>query len=122
MKKPSGSRSFSTSTGRSQLVERKGAATNSTPPSMSEADQTALLESMITQVTEETQALMPGLKFPAPESIPRTENFRSRYEPVVEQFTKNLMRDGKLATAQKVYSHSPLLSAPEPCHTRLMNC
>ncbi|KAL3433029.1 ribosomal protein S7 domain-containing protein [Aspergillus tetrazonus] len=101
MKKPSGSRSFSTSTGRSQLEERKGAATNSTPPSMSEADQTALLESMITQVTEETQALMPGLKFPAPESIPRTENFRSRYEPVVEQFTKNLMRDGKLATAQK---------------------
>ncbi|KAL4751236.1 hypothetical protein BDW72DRAFT_95951 [Aspergillus terricola var. indicus] len=100
MKKPSGSRSFSTSTGRSQFEERKGAATNSTP-SMSEADQTALLKSMITQVTEETQALMPGLKFPAPESIPRTENFRYRYEPVVEQFTKNLMRDGKLATAQK---------------------
>jgi small subunit ribosomal protein S7 len=61
---------------------------------------------MIAQVTEQAHAaqheLAPGLKFPAPETLPRTENYRSRYEPLLEQFTKMMMRDGKLGIAEKV--------------------
>lgn len=59
---------------------------------------------MISEATQEPEELAPGLKYKAPKSLPRSEHFRYRYEPVVEQFTKNLMQDGKLATAQKVCS------------------
>ncbi|KAL4918294.1 ribosomal protein S7 domain-containing protein [Aspergillus aurantiobrunneus] len=109
---PSGSRSFSTSARRGQL-EKQGDDNGA----MSEAEQAAMLEAMISQVSQETEQLLPeGLKFEAPETIPRTENFRHRYEPVVEQFTKNLMRDGKLAVAQKnmsiILDH--LRSSPPP--------
>ncbi|KAL4907265.1 hypothetical protein BDW74DRAFT_122420 [Aspergillus multicolor] len=107
MNKPSGSRSFSTSARRTQVQENKP---------MSDADNAALLEHMIGQVPEETKPLMPGLKYPAPASLPSTENLRRRYSPVVEQFTKNIMRDGKLARAQKDMSIilDILRSAPPP--------
>ncbi|KAL4778943.1 SPX domain-containing protein [Aspergillus varians] len=109
-KGPSGSRSFSTSARRGQLEKHVGAG------DMSDAEKSALLESVISQVSQETEELMPGLKFEAPESLPRSENFRHRYEPVVEQFTKNLMKDGKLAAAQKnmsiILDH--LRSSPPP--------
>jgi small subunit ribosomal protein S7 len=46
-----------------------------------------------------------GHKFGLPDMpLPRTEHFRRRYEPVVEQLTKSLMRHGKLSVAQKVCS------------------
>ena len=50
-----------------------------------------------------------GLKFPMPWNIrlPKTENFRTRYDTVLDQFTKLLMRSGKLTKAQKVLYSSP---------------
>lgn len=46
----------------------------------------------------------PGHKFPLPDinSISRLDHLKRRYDPVVEQVTKSLMRDGKLSVAQKV--------------------
>ena len=44
-----------------------------------------------------------GHKFALPEMpMPRTEHFKHRYDPVVDQLTKSLMRHGKLSAAQKV--------------------
>jgi hypothetical protein len=44
-----------------------------------------------------------GHKFGLPDlPLPRTEHFKRRYDPVVEQLTKGLMRHGKLSVAQKV--------------------
>jgi hypothetical protein len=44
-----------------------------------------------------------GHKFGLPEApLTRTDHFKRRYDPVVEQFTKALMRDGKLSAAQRV--------------------
>jgi hypothetical protein len=57
---------------------------------------------MIAQATIDAADRNPGLKFDMPEPLPRTENLKHRYEPIVDQFTKLIMRDGKLATAQKV--------------------
>lgn len=72
---------------------------------MSDANQAALLKNMITKATDEKMELLPGLKYEMPMALPRTGHYRRRYEPVVEQFTKNLMHDGKLAAAQKVQSY-----------------
>jgi len=46
----------------------------------------------------------PGHKFPLPDvsSISRLDHLKRRYDPVVEQVTKSIMRDGKLSVAQKV--------------------
>jgi hypothetical protein len=48
-----------------------------------------------------------GHKFPLPnpENWKVTDHMRRRYDPVVDQFTKMIMRDGKLARAQKVCSY-----------------
>ena len=45
-----------------------------------------------------------GHKFPLPAlgRFTKQDNFRTRYDPIVEQFTKLLMEDGKLSRAQKV--------------------
>src|SRR2546430_1102088 len=72
-----------------------------------------------------------GHKFGLPDMpLPRTEHFKRRYDPVVEQLTKGLMRHGKLSVAQKVcfllimllldISRLPLLSffSEHVCHTR----
>lgn len=64
---------------------------------------TSVVANMIAQATQEAVERQPGLKFDMPElPLPRTENFRHRYDPLVEQFTKLLMEDGKLSLAQKV--------------------
>lgn len=58
-----------------------------------------------------------GLKFEMPQTpLPRTENFRRRYEPLVDQFTKLLMKDGKLSVAQKnmAFILDHLRTAPPP--------
>lgn len=46
----------------------------------------------------------PGHKFAMPEfdSISKLDHLRRRYDPVVDQVTKSIMRDGKLSVAQKV--------------------
>jgi hypothetical protein len=44
-----------------------------------------------------------GHKFGLPEApLVRTDHLKSRYDPVVDQLTKRLMRSGKLSTAQRV--------------------
>ncbi|KAL2821338.1 ribosomal protein S7 domain-containing protein [Aspergillus cavernicola] len=105
----SGSRFFSTSARRGQLEQQ------STGRSEDQAS-AALVESMISQVTQQAVDLTPGLKFDAPGTLSRSDNFRKRYEPLLEQFTKLLMRDGKLAMAQKnmsiILDH--LRSSPPP--------
>lgn len=46
----------------------------------------------------------PGHKFPIPDlqQIGFLNHLKRRYDPVVDQVTKSLMRDGKLSVAQKV--------------------
>jgi len=46
----------------------------------------------------------PGHKFPLPDvsDVSRLDHLRRRYDPVVEQVTKSIMRHGKLSIAQKV--------------------
>jgi small subunit ribosomal protein S7 len=44
-----------------------------------------------------------GHKFGLPDTpLARTDHFKRRYDPVVDQLTKALMRDGKLSAAQRV--------------------
>lgn len=45
-----------------------------------------------------------GHKFPLPNffKFAKTDNFKKRYDPVVEQVTRSLMRHGKLSQAQAV--------------------
>ncbi|GIJ84485.1 low-affinity phosphate transporter [Aspergillus pseudoviridinutans] len=107
LKRSSGNRSFSTFTRRYQ-------------PDLQGQDladpSAAVVANMINQVNQEVAELHPGLKFPAPESLPKTENFRERYDSLLEQFTKLLMRDGKLSKAQKNMSFilDHLRTAPPP--------
>ena len=99
MQGPSGSRSFSTSV-RFQQQDVQGGQ-----PSPDDVS-TAVVADMISAVADEKaeQLQQAGLKFPAPQSpLPKTENFRTRYDSVLDQFTKELMHDGKLSQAQKVW-------------------
>ncbi|KAL5359656.1 SPX domain-containing protein [Aspergillus floccosus] len=111
MKGPSGTRSFSTSTRRRQAdLQGQNAGFD---------DQTAaVVANMISQVDQQAAELHPGLKFEAPETLPKTENFRTRYDSLLEQFTKLLMRDGKLSKAQKnmafILDHLRTASPPQP--------
>ena len=45
-----------------------------------------------------------GYKFPLPDTSTwkPTDHMRKRYDPVLDQVTKSLMKDGKLSVAQKV--------------------
>ena len=55
-----------------------------------------------------------GHKFPLPDvsEMPRTMKLRKRYDPVVDQVTKLLMKHGKLSLAQRVCAF------PFPCSTK----
>ena len=111
MKKQSGgTRSFSTSARRLQedvqASKDNGGGMGGLPGDEASA---ALVANMISQVDHSAAELHTGLKFSAPEPLPKTENFRTRYEPLLDQFTKLLMQDGKLALAQKVCLHFNLL-------------
>lgn len=105
-KSPSGSRSFSTSSVRRSLdqfqhQQPQGQQPGSEKPS--DEVSAAMVANMIAQVDHGAAEKLTGLKFPMPEELPKTENFRTRYEPLLEQFTKLLMEDGKLSRAQKVF-------------------
>ena len=53
--------------------------------------------------TESSAVTTEGLKFGLPAyPLARTDQMRHRYDPVVEQVTKLIMEDGKLAAAQRV--------------------
>jgi hypothetical protein len=91
----SGSRSYSTSARLGQLQQQS----SQMDPSI------ANVASMIYNPQQSASAAMepPGYKFEAPTMpLPKTENVKRRYDPLVEQFTKLLMRDGKLSLAQNV--------------------
>lgn len=60
------------------------------------------MASMISQVNQQAEEFHDGIKFDPVETLPKTENFRTRYDSLLEQFTKLLMTDGKLSRAQKV--------------------
>ena len=92
-----GTRSYSTSARLYQEVTEQ--PTGAADPSI------ATVASMIDLATEQAAENIPGLKFGMPAPLPKTENYKSRYDPVVEQFTKLLMEDGKLSRAQKVVLH-----------------
>ena len=56
-------------------------------------------------------------KFGLPKApLARTDHLKRRYDPVVEQLTKVLMRHGKLATAQRVWKLDDLqCRCPRKC-------
>lgn len=105
---PSGSRSFSTYTRFAQEMQKQNSAAGaggSADPSVE------LVANMITDVSNQA-AEKQGLKFPAPESLPASENFRERYDSVLKLFTNMIMTSGKLTRAQRVcspFSSSTLL-------------
>jgi hypothetical protein len=88
---PSGSRSYSTSARRSAAgLEVTSSGGMELPPSMTFKD-----------ITHEMGG--EGHKFGLPKApLARTDHLKRRYDPVVDQLTKALMRHGKLATAQRV--------------------
>lgn len=100
-KKPSGSRSFSTSA-RSRMPDVENAS--------SDAASAAMLADMIQQVNGQAVERNSGLKFDVPANPAKTLNFRKRYDSVQDQFTKMMMQDGKLARAQRV-CHSNIVVA-----------
>ncbi|RAL09820.1 mitochondrial 37S ribosomal protein uS7m [Aspergillus homomorphus CBS 101889] len=93
MKNQSGKRSFSTSARR---MESGLESTNFDDASA------AMVANMVAAVNEQAAELHfgEGLKFEKPtKAMAKTDNFRSRYDSLLEQFTKQLMRDGKLTKA-----------------------
>jgi ribosomal protein S7 len=56
-----------------------------------------------------------GHKFGLPETpLARTDHLKKRYDPVVDQLTKGVMRSGKLSLAQRVWN----LDARYQCASR----
>ncbi|EAS33961.3 30S ribosomal protein S7 [Coccidioides immitis RS] len=91
-KNNSGSRSFSTYTRQRQQDMQN---------SVVEPSAAAVAE-MIAAAGEIATLEKKGYKFDPPSTdLPRSENLKRRYEPLVDQFTKMLMKDGKLSLAQK---------------------
>lgn len=106
----SSSRSYSTSARLGQQQQDQNQSSSTTDPSI------ASVASMIYNPQQPASAAMQpipeGFKFEAPSmTLPRSENIKKRYDPLVEQFTKLLMRDGKLSHAQKVRT-SPIPRRP----------
>lgn len=100
---PSGSRSYSTSARlHQQLQKNPEQDVNASAAGEQEDKSVEVVANMISRATEQAIENQTGLKFQMPPPLPRSENVRSRYDPVVEQFTKLMMRDGKLSVAQKV--------------------
>ena len=81
---PTGSRSYSTTTRRNAEV---AAMDSNFPAGLPDAVKSGV-----------------GHKFGLPDvkAMPRTQHLKRRYDPVVDQVTKMLMRHGKLASAQRV--------------------
>lgn len=106
-KSPSGSRSFSTSVRRSLDQFQQSQSQQPGAENPSDEVSAAMVANMIAEVDHGAAEKLTGLKFPMPEDLPKTENFRTRYEPLLDQFTKLLMEDGKLTRAQNVFPPLP---------------
>lgn len=93
-KNSGGQRSFSTST-RVGQQELRGLTSNPSPATVAQ-----LFAAASNGTLEEPDADSKSIK------LPRSEHLKRRYEPLVDQFTKLLMQDGKLSLAQRVcYYH-----------------
>ncbi|KAK2811263.1 hypothetical protein FQN50_002360 [Emmonsiellopsis sp. PD_5] len=94
--KPSGSRSFSTSARLRESIFKQDAAAGEDPS-------VAAVRDMIAEATggKIQEAESKGYKFDIPDKLPRSEHLKHRYDPMLDQFTKMLMRDGKLSAAQQ---------------------
>ncbi|KAK2756240.1 hypothetical protein FQN54_005648 [Arachnomyces sp. PD_36] len=120
----SGSRSYSTSARLGQQQQQGNVDSRTDPLVATVADMM-----YNPQPSASAAMLPPGYKFEPPTMpIPRTENAKRRYDPLVEQFTKLLMRDGKLSRAQKTMesildtlrlSPPPTMSPTRPLLTTL---
>ncbi|KAI5300533.1 hypothetical protein KEM56_002374, partial [Ascosphaera pollenicola] len=89
-KPPAGTRSYSTAAEPSAADNGAAPLPGATP-----------MEQLIAVMENKPEAPIQGLKFgmpPTPDYA--TGHFRKRYDPVLDQFTKMLMRDGKLARAE----------------------
>ncbi|KAF7597072.1 hypothetical protein BBP40_010546 [Aspergillus hancockii] len=110
IKSTNGTRSFSTSTHRSQKDLHA-------PGIVLDEQTAAVMANMISQVNQQAEELHAGIKFEPVEALPKTENFRTRYDSLLEQFTKLLMQDGKLSKAQKnmafILDHLRTASPPQ---------
>ena len=99
--KKSGTRSFSTSA-RSRIPEIESSVPG---PEGASAEATAALADMIRQAQSPLVEENLDLKFDEPilpQNI-KTLSYRQRYDTLQEQFTKQMMVDGKLTKAQKVW-------------------
>lgn len=97
-----GARSYSTSARLRQQELQQQELQTTTTESQEDPSVTAVAN-MISRATEEAVERETGLKFQMPPlPLPKTEHVKHRYDPLVDQFTKLLMKDGKLSIAQKV--------------------
>jgi len=122
-KKPSGSRSFSTYTRRRLEVQShaSGDHIDAVPESFALQNQAEEEQHRLQLEAQQVEdnvfdplfnntllgSIPPqptaGLRYaPVTLPLPRTANLKHRYDPVAEQVTKLMMRDGKLSKAQKV--------------------
>ncbi|WEW58369.1 hypothetical protein PRK78_003837 [Emydomyces testavorans] len=91
-----GSRTFSTSA-RLQQEDVQDSTTDPTDPSVAAVADMIAAAGMGAEVEEKI-----GYKFDPPSiPLPKSEHVKRRYEPLMDQFTKMLMKDGKLSLAQK---------------------
>ncbi|KAI9699945.1 MAG: hypothetical protein M1836_002479 [Candelina mexicana] len=70
---------------------------------------------------EDAEVIPEGAKWPLPAlPLPPNANLKYRYDPVVQQVTNLLMKDGKLSVAQRNMAHilTYLRTAPPPQPTR----
>ncbi|KAK2765769.1 hypothetical protein FQN53_006837 [Emmonsiellopsis sp. PD_33] len=97
--KPSGSRSFSTSARLRESIFKHA----SNDAAAGEDPSVAAVRDMIAEATggKIQEAESKGYKFDIPDKLPRSEHLKHRYDPMLDQFTKMLMRDGKLSAAQQ---------------------
>ncbi|KAF3482873.1 uncharacterized protein GIQ15_02197 [Arthroderma uncinatum] len=108
-------RSFSTSS-RRQDEQKEVKDMSSTDPSVATVAN-MLAASNRGESVEVGQGIPEGFKFEPPTlPLPPNERVNRRYEPLVEQFTKLMMKDGKLSLAQKhmarILEHLRTASAP----------
>jgi small subunit ribosomal protein S7 len=105
LKKPSGTRSFSTSAFQRQDTSLSGMESESSvDPSIIESG-TSVLSNPAT-----TETAKPGVKFGLPAlPLPSELNRHHRYDPLIEQFTGVIMRHGKKGVAQRVITLVPTL-------------
>jgi small subunit ribosomal protein S7 len=96
--KPSGSRSFSTSSFRRQDELSPGMdVENSIDPAIIESGTAAMAN------PAGTESVKPGVKFGLPAlPLPSELNLHHRYDPLIEQFTGLLIQHGKKGVAQRV--------------------